>query len=149
MNLEKHLEFFDPILVKESVHIIGLGAIGSHIAELLARLGIENFHIYDYDKVEDKNVANQMYFIKQEGDFKVHAVEDVIRGINPDAKIETYINGWNKHVLSGYVFICVDSIAARKQIVEDNMYNDYVKAMFDFRMRLSDAQHYAADWKNQ
>ena len=26
--------------------------------------------------------------------------------------------------------------------------NPYVKAMFDFRMRLTDAQHYAAKWDN-
>ena len=45
MNVIKHLEYFDPMKVQEPVHIIGLGAIGSHIAELLVRLGVQNFEL--------------------------------------------------------------------------------------------------------
>ena len=45
--------------------------------------------------------------------------------------------------------MCVDNIELRRKIVEDNKLNQYIKAMFDFRTRLTDAQHYAADWGNK
>ena len=50
--------------------------------------------------------------------------------------------------MSGYVFMAVDSIDVRNVIVKQNRYNRAVKAMFDFRMRLKDAQHYASAWNN-
>ena len=54
--------------------------------------------------------------------------------------------GYVNQRLSGYVFLCVDNIELRKKIVEDNQYNQFIQGVFDFRMRLTDAQHYAADW---
>ena len=42
----------------------------------------------------------------------------------------------------------MDNIDLRREIAERCKGNPYVKAMFDFRMRLTDAQHYAADWSN-
>ena len=58
--------------------------------------------------------------------------------------------GWEPGTrLSGFVFICVDNIDLRRQIVTDNQYNTTIDAMFDFRMGLEDAQHYACDWSKQ
>ena len=54
--------------------------------------------------------------------------------------------GWDGEQLSGYVFLCVDSIEIRRRIVEMHMNNFNVKAVFDFRTMLESAQHYAADW---
>ena len=37
MDLSKQLEYFDPTALRdEEVHVIGLGAIGSHVCEMLA-----------------------------------------------------------------------------------------------------------------
>ena len=49
-------------------------------------------------------------------------------------------------LMAGYVFLCVDNIDLRREIAEKNRTNVYIKAMFDFRIRLTDAQHYAARW---
>ena len=49
------------------------------------------------------------------------------------------------YILTGYVFLCVDNIELRKKIVEANKLNPNCIAFFDFRMRLTDAQHYFAD----
>ena len=46
------------------------------------------------------------------------------------------------------MFLCVDNIEVRKEIAEANKDNPYIRAMFDFRTRLTDAQHYAADWSD-
>lgn len=151
MNLSKLGDWFNPSSVNERIHIIGCGSVGSTIAELLARFGLTKFSLWDMDIVESKNLANQMFINKDIGKNKAEATAKHIYNINPDAAedIRIYPNGWNGERLSGYVFLCVDNIELRKKIVEQHMNEDSIKAMFDFRTRLLDAQHYAADWSNQ
>jgi len=57
-------------------------------------------------------------------------------------------HGYVAQKLSGYVFLCVDNIELRREIATENKNNPYIKAMFDFRTRLTDAQHYAANWSD-
>lgn len=148
MNLVKSKDYFNPISVKSRCHIIGCGSVGSSVAELLARLGVEKISLYDFDIVEPHNIVNQMFVntdIKRE---KVYATKDIIMGINPAAEnhIKVFDKGYSGERLSGYVFLCVDNIDLRRQICESNIQNKSIKAVFDFRTRLEDAQHYAADW---
>lgn len=148
MNIIKHLEYFNPQEdLKAPIHIIGCGAIGSTLAEMFARLGIEELHIWDMDTVSAHNIANQMFVEAEIGEEKTRCVADMMRSINNQVKVTVH-NEWDGQVLQGYVFLCVDNIDLRRKIVEQNMYNPMIKAMFDFRMRLTDAQHYAADWKD-
>ena len=150
MDLTKHLEFFNPIVMEDTIHIIGVGAIGSNIAETLARLGLTNIHIYDFDVVSKHNVANQTYFDDQIDKPKVECIAETMRRINPNISVIIHDKGWSTGTrLSGYVFLAVDNIEIRKQIVKENKYNTAIKAMFDFRMGLEDAQHYACEWSSQ
>lgn len=146
----KQGDYFQPIDdLKAPIHIIGLGAIGSTLSTMLARMGVEEMHLYDFDDVEMKNVCNQEYFDEQIGTSKINAISETLQKINPNIKLKIHSEGWQAGTrLSGYIFMCVDNIDLRREIVEDNLYNKYIKAMFDFRMRLTDAQHYAADFKN-
>lgn len=147
MNLNKHLDFFEPADLKNSaVHVIGVGAMGSRIVDLLARLGVENINIYDFDTVEEYNITNQLYTSEDIGKEKVVALQTHIYKINPKAIKRIYDKGYDKQSLNGYVFLCVDSIELRKTIAENNKMNPNIKAMFDTRMRLTDAQSYGADW---
>ena len=149
MNITKHAEFFNPATVKENIHIIGCGAVGSTLAFTLAKLGITNFVLYDEDVVESKNIANQMFRAADIGSPKTEAVKKMICEMNPDAERDIKIEGfYTNQKLDGYVFIAVDNIEIRKSIVQGNKFNLNIKAMFDFRMRLEDAQHYAADWSS-
>lgn len=152
ISLIKSSDFFNPQkLGSDACHIIGCGSVGSAVAELLARFGITNINLYDFDKVEAKNIANQMFFDRHIGKLKTDCVKEIICEINPVAenKIKTFNNGYEMNIpLNGYVFLCVDDIELRKKIVEKHRYNPSIKAMFDFRTMLTSAQHYAADWKN-
>lgn len=149
MNLSKSLEYFDPINdVKAPIHIIGVGAMGSRIAELLVRLGIRQLHIWDMDVVEDKNITNQLYFHKQIGLPKTEALEEILKEINPQVDIKKHGKYTNQN-LSGYVFLCVDSIELRYEIANANKDNKYILGMFDTRMRLEDAQSYGANWADE
>ena len=151
MNLTKSHDFFNPDNCKEKLNIIGCGSVGSTVAELLARFGLKNVNLYDFDVVEEHNLANQMFTTKNLYKPKVEGVYDRWIEINPEAAetIKLYGDGWNGQKLSGYVFLCVDNIELRRKIVEENKYNVNIKAMFDFRTALTSAQHYAADWSKQ
>lgn len=149
MNLSKSLEYFDPINdVKAPIHIIGIGAMGSRIAELLVRLGIRQLHIWDMDIVEDKNITNQLYFHKQIGLPKTEALEEILKEINPQVDVKKHGKYTNQN-LSGYIFLCVDSIELRYEIANTNKDNKYILGMFDTRMRLEDAQSYGANWADE
>ena len=142
----KQGDYFQPIDdLKHPIHIIGVGAIGSTIATMLVRMGVQKLHLYDIDIVEMKNVCNQEYYDEQVGQSKLQSLSDILRQINPDVELLCHVEGWTPGTrLSGYVFLCVDNIDLRRHIVEENKNNPYIQAFFDFRMRLTDAQHYAA-----
>lgn len=145
MNLNKHLEFFNPLELEDEIHIIGVGAIGSNLALMLTRLGCTNIHLYDFDKVEEINVANQNYFRDQVGCSKVDATLNNMLSINPEIEVEIHEEGWKPGAtITGYIFLCLDNIDIRKEIVKNCKDNRYVKAILDFRMGLADAQHYMA-----
>lgn len=151
MDLSKSYEFFKPEMCRERIHIIGCGAIGSTVAENLARFGLTKITLYDFDKVEPHNIANQMFTQEDVGKMKVEAVAEYLRKINPDITENLVLmpNGYTNQRLSGYVFLCVDNIDLRRQIAQSCVGNPFIKGMFDFRMRLTDAQHYAAAWNDE
>ena len=150
MNITKSYDFFKPETCHDPIHIIGCGAIGSTLAENLVRYGLSNIVLYDFDSVEAHNVANQMFTEEDIGKPKVQALADMLVRINPQVKntLRLVPQGYRAQRLSGYVFLCVDNIDLRREIAERFQHNPYVKGMFDFRMRLTDAQHYAADWSD-
>lgn len=151
MDLSKSYEYFQPEKDEARVHIVGCGSVGSTVAENLARSGVTKFTLWDFDIVEPHNIVNQMFKASDVGKPKVEALKEIILEINPDAEpdIELKPKGWQGKMMSGYIFLCVDNIELRRKIVEMHMSSVYVKAVFDFRTRLEDAQHYAADWSNE
>jgi len=150
LNLSKSYDFFKPENCKERIHIIGCGSVGSTVAELLVRFGLTKITLYDFDIVEPKNLANQMFRQEHIGLLKTEALSEMLSEINPEISKNLNLEheGYDEQKLSGYVFLCVDNIELRRNIAVANKYNPYIKAMFDFRTRLTDAQHYAADWPN-
>ena len=147
MDLSKSFEFFDPKMCGHRIHIIGCGAVGSTVAELLVRAGITKISLYDSDIVEPHNIANQIYTEQDINIEKTHALQSNLLRINPDLsnEIELHENWSQSTSLFGFVFLCVDNIELRREIVSSNRFNPSIKAFFDFRIRLTDAQHYAAD----
>ena len=145
--IEKFSGFFNPADVTAPIHIIGCGAIGSTLAVQFARCGLTNLVLWDFDRVASHNLANQQYRHTDIGDYKTEALASILQTINPRL-VPTTHDKYTDEKLSGYIFMAVDSVDVRKQIVKSNMYNMDVRAMFDFRMRLKDAQHYGANWLN-
>lgn len=150
MNLSKSYEFFDPSKIDGRIHIIGCGSVGSTIAENLARCGVTKMTLYDFDTVESHNIVNQMFKAADVGKAKVDALAELLAEINPDIATDLKIerDGWQDKLLSGYVFLAVDSIDIRRDFVEKHMQHPFVKGVFDVRTLLTSAQHYAASWSD-
>ncbi|HOJ49910.1 MAG TPA: sulfur carrier protein ThiS adenylyltransferase ThiF [Spirochaetota bacterium] len=77
-------------LKKACVGIAGVGGLGSNVAFALARIGVGNIIIADFDVVEPSNLNRQQYFIKDIGRPKVEALKDSLKMVNPYINIETY-----------------------------------------------------------
>lgn len=149
MDRKKLLEFFDGESIREEIHVVGCGAIGSHVAEELARMGCKKIHLWDFDKVESHNITNQMFYEDDIGKPKVEAVADMMRRINGELNDENNLIIHNEAlaepwILNGYIFMCVDKIDVRRNIVKANMYNPNALFVSDFRMGLTEAQYYSA-----
>lgn len=62
------------------VGIVGLGSVGSIVAEILARTGIAHFTLIDFDAVEEKNLDRLTNIYRSDiGRAKVSAIADAIR----------------------------------------------------------------------
>jgi len=85
-------------LEKKHVLIVGLGSGGSSIAVELAKAGVGNFSLVDFDRIELNNVARHICGINELGRLKTNAVKDAILLKNPYAKIKTYDFDMNRHL---------------------------------------------------
>ena len=72
-------------------HIVGCGAIGSSVAMQLVRLGADNFHLYDFDKVEIPNIGVSQYNEQDVGLPKVRALINHMKSVNVMIKVEGII----------------------------------------------------------
>jgi len=75
----RHITVFPPYAFgARRVDVIGCGATGSRVALSLAKLGVENIHIHDFDTIEDHNVANQAFGLGDVGALKTEALARLI-----------------------------------------------------------------------
>ena len=65
------------------VAVAGLGGLGSNIAVMLARSGVGELLLVDFDTVDVTNLNRQMYFIPQLGKPKAEALPEILYQINP------------------------------------------------------------------
>ena len=77
-------------LEKKRVLIVGLGSGGASIAVELAKAGVGNFDLVDFDRLELHNIARHIAGVNELGRLKTNIVRDAILGKNPYANINTY-----------------------------------------------------------
>lgn len=75
------------ILENSRVSILGCGGLGSNIAMTLARCGVGELHLYDFDKVEYSNLNRQNYKISDIGKSKVFETKRLIEETIPYTKV--------------------------------------------------------------
>ena len=107
------------------VAVFGLGGVGSFVCEGLARSGIGNFILVDYDKIDESNINRQLIAtVKTIGRYKVDLMKERILEINPDANVEVhkefYMADSKTDIITpdlSYAVDCVDTIMAKIAIV--------------------------------
>lgn len=67
----------------KKIALVGLGAIGSMVANSLAHCGISKIGLWDFDIVEPGNICRSAYTINNLGESKVKAIASIIKSINP------------------------------------------------------------------
>ena len=78
-------------IINSKVLIIGAGGLGCPVADLLARSGVGEIGIMDYDKVSLSNIHRQtLYTAKDVNKFKVDVVKKRLNLINKCININTY-----------------------------------------------------------
>ena len=63
-------------LGEASFTLCGAGALGSNLADALARQGAQNLRVIDRDKVEEKNIGTQIYLQGDVGAWKVEVLRN-------------------------------------------------------------------------
>ncbi len=75
-----------------TVGIAGVGGLGSNIAIALARTGVGQLIIVDFDIVEPSNLNRQQFFVDQIGLPKVEALKQHLNGSIPPSQSAVSIN---------------------------------------------------------
>jgi len=141
----RQLDLFSPEKFGDKeVHIVGVGATGSYVALLLAKMGVTNLHLWDFDEVEAHNLPNQVFRLKDVGRAKVEALAEIIEeatGTRPATHNEAVTGGTP---LKGIVFLLVDSMDVRKDIWAGSLkFKLPVELMVETRMAIDNGRVYA------
>lgn len=87
---ERHGKALQDKLERATVAICGLGGLGSNIAISLARAGIGELILIDFDQVDITNLHRQQYKVSQLGRYKTDALAENLREIAPYVKLTTH-----------------------------------------------------------
>lgn len=113
------------IIKKAHFCVIGIGGVGSWVAESLARNGIGEITLIDLDDICTTNVNRQIHALTDTvGESKVDVMADRILQINPSCKvhrIEDFVTTENLRSLLSmgydYVIDAIDSVNIKTQII--------------------------------
>lgn len=94
MKIQARFAMLVPVhVIRElKVTLVGVGAIGSHVAVNLAKSGFAHFDLVDHDKVELENVGVQAYHKGHVGKRKVDAARELIE-LNSEGKVTVRTHG--------------------------------------------------------
>jgi molybdopterin/thiamine biosynthesis adenylyltransferase len=118
-------------LSNATVKIVGCGALGNVVGPILTAIGVGSIEFYDFDKIEQHNLARQWMFREEDvGKLKAEVLQDRLRERNS----EIVINGYPERIdEDSYEFLldgadvlmdAVDNVRARYWINKFAIDND-------------------------
>ena len=113
-------------LRESSVLVFGVGGVGSHCIEALARSGVGHLILVDNDVVSLSNISRQSIALHSTvGRYKTEVMKEKIRDIDPGIRVdthETFILSDNvEDVITGtedYIIDAVDTVTAKLSIIQ-------------------------------
>ena len=149
-DFSRQVNIFKPEEFKTPIHIIGVGATGSWIALSLAKMGIENLFIYDFDEVGMHNLPNQCFTLRDINNNKAKSMRNLINlftGYKIKAR-DVKVEGGD--VLQGIVFVLTDTMKSRQEIYYKSIKNNpNIDLMIETRMDLRGGRIYVIDPKDR
>ena len=113
-------------LKNSNVIIFGVGGVGSFAAEAIARAGVGNMTIVDFDDVDITNINRQLPALHSTvGKYKVEVMKDRILDINPNININAIKDIYNKETSEklltedyDYVIDAIDMVTSKIHLIE-------------------------------
>lgn len=113
-------------LQNASVMVLGVGGVGSHCIEALARSGVGTLILVDNDRVGLTNVNRQsIAYLSTVGEYKTKLMKYRIRDINGEARVftyETFVLPENLHEIFehqvDYIVDAIDTVTAKLAVAE-------------------------------
>lgn len=117
------------ILARSKVAVFGLGGVGSFVVEGLARAGVGEFHLVDYDIVDITNINRQIHALSGTvGRPKAELMAERVGQINPGARVaafrKRYVPGEGKKLIPeglDYLVDAIDDVAAKVDLIVNSI----------------------------
>ncbi len=110
------------ILSSKHVAVFGLGGVGGFCAEALARAGIGELTIIDFDTVSETNINRQLVALHSTvGKSKAELFKDRLKDINPDIKlnvVDDFYSGDLNFFNADYVADAIDTMRSKIELLE-------------------------------
>jgi len=108
------------------VIIFGIGGVGGHVAEALARSGVGALDLVDHDTVSLTNLNRQIVALHSTlGRYKVEVMAERALDINPDIQVKAHKCFYLPETAKNfdfseydYVVDCIDTVTGKLQIIE-------------------------------
>ncbi|MBQ3047882.1 MAG: ThiF family adenylyltransferase [Clostridia bacterium] len=109
-----------------NILILGVGGVGGYVVEMLARLGVENLTIVDFDKIDVTNINRQtVAYASTIGKNKVDVLKNIVEQINAKCRIKSHMckicsDNLNQIILPDfdYVIDAIDDIKAKVDVAK-------------------------------
>ncbi|MEN3046083.1 MAG: ThiF family adenylyltransferase, partial [Candidatus Hydrothermales bacterium] len=130
LNWGKNLD----VLKYHKVLIVGLGALGSNILDLMIRIGFKNLILVDRDYVEFHDLLNSPLYIKEDAEMgkpKVIASQEKIKSIDESINLKIFFEDFSPSFLKDFnedISLIVDAV--------DNLETRFLINEFSFKKRV-------------
>ncbi len=114
-------------LKKSSVIIFGLGGVGGSAAEALARAGVGEITVVDFDMIDITNLNRQVIATQDTiGKNKAEVMKDRIHKINPNIKVNVFVEKFSKenekiffeNKKYDYIIDAIDLVKFKLELIE-------------------------------
>jgi len=148
-RFQRHYDMIDvEKLHTTPIKIIGTGSVGSFTALSLAKMGAQLIEAWDDDIVDEVNIPNQFFRLKDVGEYKVDALTSLVNSFEDVNIVNHPVKCNGSESLSGIVIVALDSMLPRKRIWDSIKNKDDVELFIDPRMGGRVARIYAVNPKN-
>ena len=117
-NLIRQSDIIPASKLTTPVTVVGCGAIGSFAALALAKMGMQDITLYDFDKVDTVNMSAQFHPFKAIGENKAASTQRMLQeyaSVSSSISMDAFQESNAGHT-RGIVILAVDTMEARRAI---------------------------------